>query len=38
MNHANVYSTNNEEFEEYEDIESVMEAANEEDQVNVPDD
>lgn len=31
MNHANVFSTNNEEFEEYEDVESVMDAAHEED-------
>ena len=38
INHANVYSTNNEEFEEYEEVESVQYAGNEEEQAHVPED
>jgi hypothetical protein len=39
INHANVFSTeDDDDFEEYEEVESVMDALPEEEQTHIPDD
>lgn len=38
INHANVFTTNNEEFEEYEEVESCTEGVGEDEQTTIPED
>ena len=38
INHANVFTTNNEEIEEYEEVESCTEGVGEDEQTTIPED